>query len=95
MIDLFTIIIAPVDDRYWSEGIKLSAVKSGAKAVFTDSEVITLMLIMPSHYETQYIGFIWANYLALFPKLVDQSQFNRRARALRLLVEHLRRYWLV
>jgi hypothetical protein len=27
--------------------------------------------------------------------LVDQSQFNRRARALRLLVEQLRRYWLI
>lgn len=39
--------------------------------------------------------FIRANYLALFPKLVDQSQFNRRARALRLLVEQLRRFWIV
>jgi len=35
-----------------------------------------------------------ANYLALFPLLPDQSQFNRRARALRLLVEELRRFWL-
>jgi len=34
-------------------------------------------------------------FVALFPGLIDQSQFNRRARALRLLVEELRRAWLV
>ena len=35
-----------------------------------------------------------ANYLDLFPDLVDQSQFNRRTRALRLLVVEMRRHWL-
>jgi hypothetical protein len=30
----------------------------------------------------------------LFPKLIDQSQFNRRARSLRLLVEQLQRHWI-
>ena len=49
---------------------------------------------LPFPSETQYLGFIRANYLALLPKLVDQSQFNRRARALRLLMEQLRRYWV-
>lgn len=98
MIDLFTIIFVLVDDWYQTEGIKLLRGKPGAKPEFTDSEVITLMLAqeyIPFPSETQYIGFIRANYLALFPRLVDQSQFNRRARALRLLVEQLRRYWLV
>ncbi|MBE0695808.1 MAG: IS982 family transposase [Anaerolineaceae bacterium] len=98
MIDLFTIIFVLVDDWYQKEGVKLLRGKPGAKPEFTDSEVITLMLaqeFIPFPSETQYIGFIRANYLALFPKLVDQSQFNRRARALRLLVEQLRRYWLV
>jgi hypothetical protein len=41
------------------------------------------------------VGFIRTNYLALFPKLVDQSQFNRRARALRLMIEQFRRYWII
>ncbi len=98
MIDLFTIIFVLVDDWYQKEGVKLLRGKPGAKPAFTDSEVITLMLaqeFIPFPSETQYIGFIRANYLALFPKLVDQSQFNRRARALRLLVEQLRRYWLI
>ena len=98
MIDLFTLIFVLVDDWYQTEGIKLLRGKPGAKPEFTDSEVITLMLAqeyIPFPSETQYLGFIRANYLALFPKLVDQSQFNRRARALRLLVEQLRRFWLV
>ena len=50
---------------------------------------------IPYPSETQYIGFIRANYLDLFPDLLDQSQFNRRARGLRLLVEQFRRYWIV
>lgn len=33
--------------------------------------------------EPQYLEYIRANHLALFSTLVDQSQFNRRARALR------------
>ena len=43
--------------------------------------------------ETQFLKFMRANYLALFPDLLDQSQFNRRARSLRLLVEELRKHW--
>ena len=50
------------------------------------------MEYLPFPGETQ---FIRANYLALFPKLVDQSQFNRRARAWRLLLEQLGRSWAV
>lgn len=58
--------------------------------------MITLLLLLdflPFPGETQFLGFIRANYLALFPKLLDQSQFNRRARNLRLLVEELRKHW--
>lgn len=96
--ELLTIIFVLVDDWYQAEGVKLLKGKVGKKPVFRDSEVITLMLaqdFIPYPSETQYIEFIRANYLELFPKLVDQSQFNRRARALRLLVEHLRRSWVI
>jgi hypothetical protein len=96
--DLLTTIFVLVDDWYQIHGIQYLAGKPGPKPEFTDSEVITLMLAMdylPFPSETQFIAYIRANYLSLFPKLVDQSQFNRRARALRLLfVEALRRYWL-
>jgi len=96
--DLLTIIFVLVDDWYQDYGHQLLKGKAGRKPVFKDSEVMTLMLahdFIPYPAETQYVEFIRANYLALFPKLVDQSQFNRRARALRLLVEQLRRFWIV
>jgi len=96
--DIFTIIYVSVDDWYKTDGVKLLKGKPGIKPGFSDSEMITLMLahdFIPYPSETQYIGFIRANYLDLFPKLVDQSQYNRRSRSLRLLVEELRRYWII
>jgi hypothetical protein len=96
--DLLTTIFVLVDDWYQFKGARLLKGKPGAKPTFSDSEVMTLFLAMdfiPFPSETQFLGFIRANYLALFPKLLDQSQFNRRVRALRLLVEELRRSWLV
>lgn len=95
--DIFTITYVMVDDWYQTEGVQLLAGKAGSKPVFTDSEVITLMIMqdyIPYPSETQFVEFVRANYRALFPKIVDQSQFNRRARGLRLLVEQLRRYWI-
>lgn len=95
--DVLTIIFVLVDDWYQTRGVRLLKGKAGAKPIFTDSEVITLMLahdFIPYPSETQYLAFLRANYLALFPKLIDQSQFNRRARSLRLLVEQLRRDWI-
>ncbi len=86
-----------VDDWYKENARRLLQRKAGAKPVFSDSELITLLLaqdFLPFPGETQFLGYIRANYLELFPKLVDQSQFNRRARQLRLLVEELRRHWL-
>lgn len=96
--DVLTIIYVLVDDWYQVEGVKLLKGKAGKKPEFKDSELMTLMLAqdyIPYPSETQYVEFMRANYLALFPRLVDPSQFNRRARALRLLVEQLRRYWIV
>ena len=95
--DLFTTIFVLVDDWYQDHGKQLLQGKVGSKPEFSDSEVITLVLAMdfiPFPSETQFLGFIRANYLDLFPKLLDQSQFNRRARNLRLMVEQLRRSWL-
>ena len=95
--DLMTIIFVLVDDWYQAYGQTYLQGKAGRKPVFSDSEVMTLMLtqeFMPFPSETQFIEFIRANYLELFPQLLDQSQFNRRARWLHRLLEQLRRYWL-
>ena len=97
-IDLATVVYVLVDDWYKVYGVKLLKGKPGRKPVFSDSEVITLLLLMdflPFPGERQFLAYIRANYLELFPDLVDQSQFNRRARALRLLVEELRKHWAV
>jgi hypothetical protein len=93
-----TIVFVLVDDWYQVEGSKLLKGKPGKKPEFTDSEMMTLILAqdyIPYPSETQYVEFIRANYHDLFPKLVDQSQFNRRARALRLMIEKLWQYWIV
>lgn len=95
---LLTVILVLVDDWYQTEGHRLLKGKRGTKPVFSDSEVLTLLLAMdffPFPGENQFLGFIRANYLNLFPRLLDQSQFNRRARNLYLLVEELRKHWAV
>ena len=94
--DLCTIIYVLVDDWYLAHGKKLLQGKRGQKPIFSDSEVITLLLLMdflPHPGETQFLRFMQANYLALFPELLSQSQYNRRVRSLRLLVEELRKHW--
>jgi hypothetical protein len=93
---LLTAVFFLVDNWYQCYGLRLLKGKRGAKPRFSDSEVITLLLAMdyfPFPGETQFLGFIRANYLELFPDLLSQSQFNRRVRALRLLVEEVRKHW--
>lgn len=94
---LLTIIYVVVDDWYKSEGHRLLVGKVGSKPVFSDSEMLTLMLaheFVPYPGETQYVAYIRANHLQLFPKLVDQSQYNRRSRGLWQVMEHLRQSWV-
>ena len=95
---ILTIIFVLVDDWYQSNGKKSRKGKPGSKPTFTDSEVMTLMLAseyVPYPGELQFVGYIRANHHALFPKLLSQSQFNRRARNLRKLIEEIRRDWLL
>ncbi|AFZ02281.1 IS982 family transposase [Calothrix sp. PCC 6303] len=100
MIDapsLLTIIYVLVDDWYTQHGNRLVPSLPGPQPVFSDSELLTLVLAMdyfPYPGEQQFLGFIRANYLNLFPKLLDQSQFNRRVRRLEGLLEELRRFWV-
>ncbi len=99
-IDFESLIITVfvlVDDWYQMEGKTLKALSPGAKAEMSDSEIITLALMMdylPFPGETQFIGFIRANYQQWFPKLLTQSQFNRRLRKLGRMLEVLRRKWV-
>lgn len=92
------IVYVMTDDWYQQNSQRYLAGKPGEKPTFSDSEVMTLLILqdfIPFPGENQFIGYIRANYLHLFPKLVDQSQFNRRAKGLRYLVEAMRRDWLL
>ena len=94
--DLATVVFVWVDDGYQGHGVRWLQSKVGAKPVFSDSEVMTLLLWMdflPFPGETLCLAFLRANYLSLFPWLLSQSQFHRRARSLSRLVEELRRHW--
>ena len=94
---LLTIIFVLVDDWYLEHGHRLVPLTPGPHPIFSDSEMLTLLLAMdyfPYPGEQQFLGFIRANYLGLFPQLLVQSQFNRRARRLEGLLEQLRRFWV-
>lgn len=94
---ILTIIFVLVDDWYQSNGKKSRNGRPGCKPAFSDSEVMTLMLAgeyIPYPGELQFVGYIRANHHALFPNLLSQSQFNRRARSLRNLIEQMRQDWL-
>ena len=89
---VFTVVFILVDD--WFKQNPRQQV--GRKAVFSDSEVVSLVLMMdfvPYPSERQYLAYVRGNYLQLFPQLLDQSQFNVRARGLRYRVEQLRKQW--
>lgn len=94
---LLTIIYVLVDDWYQAEGISWRQHKPGERPSLSDSEVLTLVLAqdyIPYPGESQYVGFIKANYPLLFPNLTDQAQFNRRAKGLRALMEQIRGSWI-
>lgn len=94
---LLTLVFVLVDDWFEEQGHRLVPAMPGPAPSFSDSEVLTLLVAMdyfPYPGEQQFLGYIRANHLSLFPKLLDQSQFNRRARRLGGLLEQMRRFWV-
>jgi len=96
-VDAFlTALYTIVDDWYQAYAPALLAGKAGDHPEFADSEVLTLALAqhwLGYQHERRFLRFIRRNYLPLFPRLLDQSQFNRRARSLCGLLGEFRR-WL-
>jgi transposase len=96
--DIFVVIFVLVDDWYQEYAKEFREGKPGQKPEFSDSEVMTILMAMdfiPFPSERQFIAFVRANYLDLFPRILDQSQFNRRARDVAPLLEEFRQHWLV
>src|SRR5690349_5020168 len=96
-VDAFlTALYTIVDDWYQAHAPALLAGQVGDHPEFADSEVLTLSLAQ--HWlgyasERRFLRFIARNYHPLFPRLLTQSQFNRRARRLCGLLAEFRR-WL-
>ena len=94
---LLVIIFVLVDDWYQAEEKSSKTKSCGAKPEMSDSEILTLALMMdylPFPGESQFLGFIKANYGKWFPNLLERSQFNRRLRKLGEKLELLRRNWV-
>src|ERR1700694_5199161 len=88
-----TVLYGVGDELYHKHAPTWLCGKVGAKPEFGDSEVLTLMVAQ--HWcgfqkEATWLRFVHNNYRALFPRLLDQSQFNRRARNLCWLLNGLR-----
>jgi len=98
MSDIFLYIYVMIDDWYQGYAAEYRKGQPGKKPDFSDSEMMTVMVAMdyiPFPSERQFVEFLRANYLDLFPKLLDQSQFNRRARDVAPLLEGFRQSCLV
>jgi hypothetical protein len=94
---LLVIVFVLVDDWYQLEKKPTKGKSPGVKPEMSNSEIMTLALMMdylPFPGETQFIGFIRANYGKWFPNLLERSQFNRRLRKLGDDIEILRRTWV-
>jgi hypothetical protein len=92
-----TALYTLVDDWYQAHAPKLLVGKVGAKPQFSDSEVLTLALAQ--HWlgfptEREWLRYVRPQYRPLFPRLLSQSEFNRRARNLCWLLNRLRA-WLL
>ena len=90
-----TTLYTIVDDWYQAHAPLLLAGKTGARPAFADSEVLTLSIAQ--HWlgfadEREFLRFVRNDLLALFPRLVTQGQFNRRARSLCWLMNRMRQH---
>jgi hypothetical protein len=96
--EILLYIFVLVDDWYQEYAREYRKGQPGKQPDFSDSEMISVILAMdfiPFPSERQFVAYVRANHLDLYPKLVDQSQFNRRARAIAPLLEEFRQHWLL
>jgi hypothetical protein len=94
-LDTFlSVLYAIVDDLYQIGCVPLLLPKPGPQPELSDSEVLTLTLaqqLLGFETERSFLSFAVGNLRHLFPRLLDQSQFNRRVRALAWALERIRR----
>lgn len=100
--DIFTTWYVLVDEAYHAVVAQHGRLRQrGPAPTFGDSEVITIALIADTFFhgkEEVCLAFVRQYHAQMFPKLLDDTRFNRRRRALSGLMEVIRRVyttWLV
>jgi hypothetical protein len=95
-VDIFTLWFVLVDDAYCTLEARLGRWRRrGPQPRFSDSEVITLALIIETFFhgnEELGLSFVRQYHADLFPHLLPNGQFNYRRRLLCRITELIRRY---
>lgn len=101
-VDIFTTWYVLVDEAYHALVAHTGRLRQrGPAPECSDSEVSTIALITETFFhgkEELCLAFIHQYHLDLFPRLLDDTRFNRRRRALPGVIEALRRRyttWLI
>lgn len=86
-VDLDTFLVALytiMDELYQRHVAPQKPVRRGRRPVMADSEVLTLVVCAQWHgrSERQFLRFVQRYWGSYFPRLLDQSAFNRRSRDL-------------
>ena len=92
MLDTFLVALyTVVDDLYQAVYAPQKPRRRGHQPEMSDSEVLTLLLLAQwlGWSERMLVAYAAACWRAYFPRLVDQSAFNRRARDLVGVLVHL------
>lgn len=93
-IDLDTFLVALytiVDDLYRTHFLPLKPRRPGNSPRLADSEVLTLAVCAQASgpSEREFVGYAYWHWRSYFPKLLSQSQTNRRIRDLAGVMVHL------
>ena len=82
---LFTTIFVMVDDAYKNYRKIFADHSPGPQPTFSDAEVLTLALaeeLLSKPAELRFHAWVRANYLHLFPRLIERSRYHRRRKQL-------------
>ena len=91
---LLVTIFVLVDDWYNSKRVAIKGNNSGVKPKMSDSEIMTLALVMdylPFPGETKFIGYIRANYQECFPNLLDHASIQSTFKKLRIGARNIKK----
>src|SRR5438128_4129150 len=85
-LDTFlTTVYCVVDDLYRAEFAAAKPARPGPKPALSDSEVLALMALAQwqrGRSERRFVAYAARHWRAYFPRLLERSAFNRRARDL-------------